>query len=164
MAAVSPAGPDPQSVMLRLAVILLNSCCGGVLFRAAGLPPSRYDNESVKILDNIRSDEYARECSGMVVKPGAKSPRRSASLCDQRGRGPARPAPPDVADLRREGAGAARAAQPSAAVLGARPRAGADDPPHDPGDGAESGRGTRADGNPWADGATGIGRWGVQGY
>jgi len=34
-----------------------------VLFRAAGLPPSRYDNESVKILDNIRSDEYARECS-----------------------------------------------------------------------------------------------------
>src|SRR3989475_10674066 len=132
MAAVSPAGPDPKTMTLRIAVIHFQTCCDGMLFRAAGLPPSRYDNEGVKILDNIRSDEYARECSGRAVKPGAKSPRRSASLCDQRGRGPARPAPPDAADLRREGAGAARASQSSAAVLGARPRAGADDPPHDP--------------------------------
>src|SRR5438094_10556149 len=147
MAAVRPARPDPQTMTLRIAVIHVQTCGDGMLIRAAGLPHSRYDNDGVKILDNIRSDEYARECSGRVVKPGAKSPRRSASLCDQRGRGPARPAPPHAADLRREGAGPARAAQPSAAVLGARPRAGADDPPPDPGDGAESGRGPRAGGN-----------------
>src|SRR5436309_15962929 len=110
MAAVSPAGPDPKTMTLRIALIHFQTCCDGMLFRAAGLPPSRYDNEGVKILDNVRSDEYARECSGRVEIPGATSPRRAGSRCDQRGRGPARPAPPVRADIRSQGAGAARAA------------------------------------------------------
>src|SRR2546430_16035939 len=123
MAAVSPAGPDPKTMTLRIAVIHAQTCCDGMLFRAAWLPPSRYDNDGVKILDNIRSDEYAKECSGRVVKPGARSPKRSASVCDERGRGPARPAPPEAADLRREGAGAASKSQSPAAVVGERPLA-----------------------------------------
>src|SRR5947199_10565280 len=99
MAAVSPAGPDPKTMTLRIAVIHVQTCCDGMLFRAAGLRPSRYDNDGVKILDNIRSDEYAKECSGRVVKPGSKSPIRSAGLCDQMDLGAARASTTQSYDL-----------------------------------------------------------------